>query len=86
MNAKHGLMRSKSDLFQPFNVECIFVNSCLKVLGKSDKRGPESCPRIENEDNSSEILVSSGSEISLRVKVVHLQVTLSFLVAKMTIS
>lgn len=46
----------------------------FQVPGVSDMPGPAFCPRIETDGNSSEILISSGSEIRLKVMAVHLQV------------
>lgn len=45
----------------------------FQVRGRSDMSGPAFCPRIETDRNSSEILISSGSEIRLKVMAVHLQ-------------
>lgn len=48
--------------------------SNIQVPGNSDTPGPEYCPRIESASDATEILVSSGKESSIRVKVIHLQV------------
>lgn len=47
----------------------------FQLPGITDTPGPATCPRIENVQNSSEILVSSGRSKSVTVKVVHLQVS-----------
>ena len=53
----------------------IVVVLILQVPGNSDTPGPAYCPRIENIiANSSEILIPSGSELALRVRVIQYQV------------
>jgi len=51
----------------------------VQLPGNTDHPGPETCPRIENEVDSSVILISSGTDEAISVKPVNLKVRFSML-------
>ena len=57
-------------------VVCVFV----QLPGITDHPGPETCPRIENIEDSSVILISSGKVEAISVKPVNIKVGISYIV------
>ena len=55
---------------------CVFV----QLPGITDHPGPETCPRIENIEDSSVILISSGKVEAISVKPVNIKVGISYIV------